>query len=230
MKTTFLILTGLFLSAASLQAQTILKGRVVEGGSNSKIPGVFVKDINAKAIALTDKKGNFEIATQTGHLLVFSSPGYVSDTLYVTDMLAKEVKLNAQGISLREINVSTSRAAFNPRTEYASVYEKSKVYPLSPSSWFSREAKNARRLKKYFDREEQERVIDASFSPTLVSGLTPLKGEELDAFMFMYRPSYAFVKANTGGSMTIYVSDSYKKFKALPPEKRVVPKLGAEGR
>jgi len=230
MKTKFLILIAPFFIAANLQAQNILKGNVGEGGSNDKIPGVFIKDINAKAIALTDKKGNFEIATQTGHILVFSSPGYVSDTLYITDMQFKQVKLSAQGIVLRSVNVSSSREAFNPRTEYASVYEKSKVYPLSPSSWFGREAVNARRLKKYFAREEQERAVDAAFSPAMVSGLIPLKGEELAAFMFMYRPSYAFVKANTGGSMTIYVSDSYKKFKTLPPEKRVVPTLGAEGK
>lgn len=218
---------ALFFAINGLHAQTILKGNVVEGGSNTRIPGVFIKDINAKAIALTDKKGNYEISTQPGHLLEFSAPGYVSDTLYLTDMRFKQVTLSAQGIALREVSVSSTRATFNPRTEYASVYTKSKIYPLSPSSWFSREAKNARRLKKYFDHEEQERAIDAAFSPALVSGLVPLKGEELAAFMFMYRPSYAFVKANTGGSMTIYVSDSYKKFKVLPPEKRVVPRLGA---
>jgi hypothetical protein len=61
-----------------------------------------------------------------------------------------------------------------------------------------------------------------------VSSLVPLKGADLEDFMFMFRPSYAYIIANNGPSLVVYVNDSYKKFMALPPEKRKMPKLVAD--
>lgn len=219
MKIRYFAIMILLFASGSLQAQ-LLKGSVVETGSNDKMPNVFVKDANTKAVALTDKKGQFEIATSTGHTLIFSSPGYVSDTLYVVDMQPRRVEMVTQGIVLNQVNIQSSRAAFNPQAEYPDVYRKSKVYVLSPTSWFSKESKNARRLKRYFAREVQERHIDSVFNPVYVSTLVPLRGQDLDDFMTLYRPSYAYVMNNNGPSLAVYVNDSYKKFMALPPAQR----------
>jgi len=223
MKAKLIIIIALLLTVGAARAQS-LKGSVVESGSNERMPNVFVRDVNTKEVALTDKKGNFEIKTQAGHMLIFASPGYISDTLYVTDLTPKRVKLLVEGIALREVNISAART-FNPRAEYPDVYRKSKVYILSPTSWFSREAKNARRLKHYFEREEQERHVDQVFNRTYVSSLVPLRGRELEDFMTLYRPSYAYIMDNNGPSLAAYVNDSYKKFMALPPEKRKVQAL-----
>jgi hypothetical protein len=43
----------------------------------------------------------------------------------------------------------------------------------------------------------------------------------------MYRPSYAFIKSNGGQSQAVYINDSYKKFMALPPDKRSLDRLTA---
>lgn len=224
MKSRYFILAILLFAIKPLYAQT-LKGSVVEIGSTDRIPNVFVHDINSKEVALTDKKGNFEIKTTTGHTLIFTSPGYVSDTLYVIDMDPKRVSMAIQGITLRQVNITSTRAPFNPREEYADVYRKSKVYVFSPSSWLSKEGRNARRLKRYFDREEQERHVDQVFSIAYVSSLVPLRGKDLENFMTLYRPAYAYVMNNNGPSLAVYINDSYKKFMALPPEKRVVQEL-----
>jgi hypothetical protein len=224
MKTKYIALLISFLALTSAQAQ-ILKGTVVESGNTQKMYNVFVQDINNKSVALTDKKGNFDIKTAEGHTLIFTSPGYISDTLYVTDMRPKHVTMVVQGISLREVNVSATRRAFNPRVEYADVYRKSKVYPMSPTTWFSKEGRDARRLKHYFEREEQERHIDSVFSRVYVSSMIPLRGQQLEDFMTLYRPTYAYVMNNNGPSLAVYINDSYKKYRALPADKRTVQKL-----
>jgi hypothetical protein len=219
-----IVLLGLI--AGSVNAQQLLKGTVHEGGSGNRMSDVFVKDNTNKQITLTDKQGNFEINSATGHLLIFNSPGYVSDTLYVIDMKPKRVELKSMSIGLREVNINSTRGeTFNPRTEYPDVYTKSKVYVLSPSSWFSKEGKDARRLKHYFAREEQERHVDAVYTKAYVGSIVPLKGRELEDFMTLYRPSYAFLRDNNGPSLAAYINDSYKKFLALPPEKRTLPGL-----
>lgn len=220
----YLIIIALFLSA-SLHAQIYIRGNVVDAGSGTKLSDVFVRDITNKQISLTDKSGRFEIKSETGHILIFSAPNYLADTLYVVDLTQKHIELKTKTISLREVNISAQRLTFDPHKEYPDVYEKSKVYPLSPTSWFGKEARDARRLKKYFAREEQERRVDQVFNPVYVGSIVPLKGQDLQDFMQLYRPSYAFVTSNNSESMAVYINDSYKKFMSLPPDKRHLQNL-----
>ncbi len=215
----------LILASFSANAQSLLKGSVYENGTSKKMPDVFIRDANTKQLTLTDKQGNFSIKTEPGHILIFESPGYISDTLYVVDLTQKKISLQTQTIALREVNINSTRTNFDPHKEYPEVYEKSKVYILSPSTWFSKDAKDARRLKKYFQREAQERRIDRVFNKAYVGSIVPLKGRQLENFMMLYRPSYAFVISNNAPSMVAYINDSYKKYMALPPKKRVLPKL-----
>jgi ribosomal protein S11 len=222
------IIMLLFVSLLSLTVkaqQNMIRGSVVETGTNTKMPDVFVRNTSNNQVTLTDNTGNFQIRAIMGNILVFSSPGYVSDTLYIADMAPKRIIMTPLGIALREVNVRGQR--FDPRAEYPQVYQKSKVYVLSPTSWFGKEAKDARRLKHYFEREEKERRIDSVFTKVYVGSLVPLKGQDLEVFMNLFRPTYEFVRSNNGESMAAYINDSYKKYMALPPEKRVVPKLTA---
>jgi hypothetical protein len=220
------LITSMQLSLAFfVNAQTALKGTVYENGSNIRLDNVFIHDKNNKQYSITDKQGNFGINTEVGHLLIFDSPGYISDTLYVIDLTPKKINLVVKTIALREVNINSTRQLFDPHREYPEIYEKSKVYVMSPSTWFSKEGKDARRLKKYFVTEEHERRIDAAFTRAYVGSIVPLKGRELENFMTLYRPSYAFVTNNEGSSMAAYINDSYKKYLALPPEKRTLQKL-----
>lgn len=225
MRWSYLILLCL-LSFKTFAQQNIIKGQVTENATNAKMPNVFIKNVNNNQAALTDNNGNFNIRGVMGNTLIFSSPGFVSDTLYVADMRFKDVKMIQLGITLRQVNVRGEK--FDPRAEYPSVYQKSKVYVLSPTTWFGKEAKDARRLKKYFAHEVRERRVDSAFTRTYVSSIVPLKGHDLDVFMNLYRPTYEFVTSNSGESMAVYINDSYKKYMALPPEKKVIPKLVTE--
>ena len=220
MKRIFFIAAALFLITTITHAQSTLKGTVYEEGSNQRLSDVFIRDNNSRQVSITDKNGNFSIRTAPGHTLIFNSPGYTSDTLYVTDLAPKKIKLVTRAISLSQVNITGTRPEFDPRAEYPEVYEKSKVYVFSPSTWFSGEGKNARRLKKYFQRESEQRAIDAAFSPGYVSSIVPLRGTSLENFMTMFRPSYAFLRNNNRESMAVYINDSYKKFMALPADKR----------
>ncbi|GAA4330599.1 hypothetical protein GCM10023149_35910 [Mucilaginibacter gynuensis] len=224
MKFKYLYLLILLLASASVNAQ-LLKGTVYDGGGSTRLPNVFIQNLTTKQAFLADKNGNFQIKAASGHLLVFSSPTYTSDTVFVTDMSPKKIRMVSLPIALRDVNINATRQKFDPHTEYPDIYTKSKVYVLSPSSWFSREGRNARRLKRFFAKEEKERAIDDAFSKAYVSSLIPLRGEELDSFMSLYRPTYEFVTGNSKQTMVVYISDSYKKFMALPPEKRKLEQL-----
>jgi hypothetical protein len=220
-----LLIFVICLTAGLANAQSSLKGTVLENGSNIKLTNVFIKDNANKQLAITDSKGNFDIKTEPGHIIIFDSPGYTSDTLYVVDMSAKKIYLELKTVALREVSITSSKATFDPHKEYPDVYEKSKLYVLSPTTWFGKENRDARKMKKYFQTEAEDRKVDEVFTRTYVGSIVPLKGQDLDDFMTMYRPSYAFVKSNDKESMAAYINDSYKKYQALPPEKQHLTKL-----
>jgi hypothetical protein len=220
MQIRYILIVLLGLIAGSVNAQELLKGTVYESGSGNKLANVFIRDSNTKQLGLTDKDGSFSIKTTTGHLIIFDSPGYVSDTLYVIDMTPKKIGLLTKTIALKEVTINSTRQAFDPHKEYPEVYTKSKLYVLSPTTWFGKDARDARRLKKYFKTEQEQRQVDAAFTRAYVSSIVPLKGSELDDFMLMYRPTYAFISNNNSRSLAVYINDSYKKYQALPPEKR----------
>ncbi|RKR80298.1 hypothetical protein BDD43_0394 [Mucilaginibacter gracilis] len=217
-----IIITLLFISVAA-SAQT-LTGSVVEGGSNIRLENVFIREVGSRQVALTDKSGNFYIRTALNHTLILSLPGYVSDTLFVIDFKPKHIELKRAGITLQTVTIADSKAAFNPEAEYPEVYEKSK-FALSPSRIFGKESRDARRLKRYFKVEAEQRQVDAIFTPVLVSSIVPLKGRDLENFMSMYRPSLAFAKNSSQQTLTVYINDCYKKFKLLPADKRGLPQL-----
>jgi len=228
MKLKLFAIALLSFATGAVNAQNLLKGSVRERGNNTKLINVFIRDINNNQMVLANNEGDFAIRSAPGHTLIINSPGYVSDTLYVIDMAPKKVSMTVLTIALRQVNISDTRKAFDPREEYPEVYEKSKVYVLSPSSWFGKESHDARRLKRYFAMEEEDRKVDAAFNMAYVGSLVPLKGQELEDFMSMYRPSYAFVKSNDRESMAVYVNDCYKKFEALPPDKRSLDRLTSQ--
>ena len=183
MKPKYLILIFALFIAVTANAQNVLKGTVYESGKNVRLPNVFIRDDNnKKQITISDDDGNFAINTETGHTLIFESPGYVSDTLYVTTLAPARIQMVTKTIALRQVDITSTRQSFDAHKEYPEVYTKSKVYPLSPSSWFSKDARDARRLKKYFKHEEEERHVDEVFTVTYVQSLVPLRGQELENF------------------------------------------------
>ena len=119
------LLASLSLLCNCLYAQVLLKGTVYESGSGTKLPNVFVRDITNKQISLTDKAGKFEIKTETGHLLIFSAPNYVADTVYVVDFTNLHVELKTLTISLRGVDITATRSAFDAHKEYPEVYNRS---------------------------------------------------------------------------------------------------------
>jgi hypothetical protein len=224
----YFLIVLILLAAGSVMAQGLLKGTVYESGTNNRMPNVFIRDNSNKQITITDNSGNFSIKAETGHLIIFDSPGFVSDTLYLIDLAPKKIVMVTKTIALREVSINSTRQAFDPHKEYPEIYTKSKVYIMSPTSWFSKEGRDARKLKRYFVTEEQERHVDAVFTRAYVGSIVPLKGHDLEDFMTLYRPSYAFIRGNNSESLAVYINDSYKKYQALPPEKRHLPGLTSD--
>lgn len=226
-----LIVLSLFaLLNFKVQAQTV-KGVVRERTSNTRLADVTVLNKMSDLQTTTDSAGTFKINGKPNQVLVFYKAGYKADTLLLIDERPVYRYLVPDKNMLATVEIKSD--SFAPEVQYADVYRKaefltsSQNMPLTfyPSKFFSKEGRFARRFKKRLELEKTDRKIDQRFNNTVVRAITPLEGRELDCFMVLYRPAFKLLNKLDKDDLLLYIMNSYKEFKLLPAEKRVLPTL-----
>lgn len=209
----------------------VLQGTISDRTTQIKLDQVEVFNQQTKQKTLTNAKGEFSIPASVNHVIISTRVGYKPDTLFLVDMKPVKRYLELNNNLLKTVNIRSG--TFDPKTEYSDVYLKAKTVKVAqnepftfyPSHIFGKEGRDARRFKRQLEREVSERKIDARFNEAAVKAITPLKGAELDYFMVLYRPKLKALDEMDDQDFKFYLMNSYKEFKALPPEKRVSPAL-----
>lgn len=226
------VLFSFLLSVFSLQvnSQTKVEGFVMDQISNERLSQIQVLNLNSGADVISDAKGQFEIAAKLNDLLVFRSIGYRSDTVLVINFKQLKHYMLASVHNLKTVQV---RQTSDYKKQYATVLNRANPILLKPgrgllfypTSYFSREGRQARYFKRMIKAEQGELEIDRKFNRNTVTAILPLKQPELDGFMIQFRPTLAFVRRADAEDFKFYLIDAYNKFNDFPPEKRRVTVL-----
>lgn len=64
-------------------------------------------------------------------------------------------------------------------------------------------------------QEEQDKYIDHRFNKTIVRKITLLKGEDLDKFMKLFRPTYEFTQLSNDYEFYDYIKQSFLQYRAV---------------
>jgi hypothetical protein len=224
----------LFDLSNSVSAQTLLSGRIFKIDSHEIIPEVNIRNLTNGKYAKSDQGGNFKILAVDGDIIIFSSAGYISDTLTVNyaDLSASiNIYLRPNILVLKDVEVDQMNKyiqdSIKRREDYA--YLLNKKHPVkfmnekrpgdqpgfnfSPIGFFSKSEKQKRELKKRIKEEDEAEYIDVKFSSVRVAQLTQLKGDSLRIFMLTYRPSYSFCRKSNNKDMFLYINDKFVLFK-----------------
>ncbi|MCC6288340.1 MAG: hypothetical protein IT249_10685 [Chitinophagaceae bacterium] len=215
-------------------SQSTLHGKIFDRGYDRVVIAATVKNVNNNAISISDMGGNYKIPALLGDRIIFSSVGYISDTIIVKQSLLTDgldIYLFQNIIQLEDVDVGGLSKyqvdSINRAEEFADVLgtSKSKLVggkgntptdgvgvTFSPITRFSKKEKEQRRFKKTFNQQEQEYYIDSKFPYQYISQITGLKGDSLQTFMLNYRPSYKFCRANDKSAMLVYINDKYREF------------------
>jgi hypothetical protein len=142
--------------------------------------------------------------------------------------LSLDITLKPKPIVLEEVKLTTRSYQLDSmerRAYYSNIWDRRNAgitgghtpggvgISLSPLSFFSRESKQKRQLKKRLARYEEEAFIEHSFPSAWVQRLTGLKGDSLRLFLYRYRPSYAFCRKTDELGMIVYINDRLKEFR-----------------
>jgi hypothetical protein len=231
----YLLLIALFLTSSAF-AQSDFKGRVLENKTRIGLTGIRVDNLTNKKTTLTDNAGNFTIPAKNSDLLVFKGFAYQIDTVLVTDLHEKEIFLEPVTHELDQVNITSTETKnmntyYDPRFHGQPViyaHDKDLNYKggvvLRLWYWKKDEKKRAKRQaleRKYVIMDK----IAAVFQPNIIAQYLPLTGQDLDNFINLYTPAAKIVMAKDF-NLTNYLDACFKKYQALPPDKKQPPKLG----
>jgi len=225
------ILTLLSTPAVS---QQVLTGKVRQKTTDAILASVTVVNHTQKKYNVSDAGGNYRIYANPGDTITFSSAGYHADTTYIagSELADKDgyiVYLEPNLVELQAALVGERSNyqldSIQRKEDYAWLDQVHKVklagdetptdgvgIGFSPITYFSAEQKNQRQLRQRVKVEEKDYYIDSRFPSSYVSMVTGLKGDSLQHFMVIYRPTYKFCRGATNADMLLYINEKLKLF------------------
>lgn len=224
----------LVLLSSPAVSQQVLTGKVRQKTTDAILASVTVVNHTQKKYNVSDAGGNYRIVANPGDTITFSSAGYHADTTYVattelegTDGYA--VYLEPNLVELQSVLVGQlsnyQLDSIQRKDDYAWLDQVHKVklagdqtptdgvgIGFSPITYFSSEQKNTRQLRQRVKVEEKDYYIDSRFPSSYVSMVTGLKGDSLQHFMVIYRPTYKFCRNASNEDMLLYINEKLKFF------------------
>jgi hypothetical protein len=225
-----LLLFVLFSNNSS--AQNILTGRIFEYQTHTGIAGVKVENLKSHVTAVSTAEGKYAIKAAKGDLICYSRSSYKSDTILVANLKYKEVFLELSENLLKEVKI------INKETNMGIVATPVTTTPFGGNTvHYQTDASGNNRGGLQLsltgsNKAQQNRVKEAKleaddktstkiaqvFSPENLQNFIPIKGQELENFIILYRPPLNVYRAKF--NLTLYVDSCYKEFVKIPADKR----------
>lgn len=217
-------------------SQGALTGNVFDDKERTlAIEGVTIKNLSSKALAFSDKDGHFVLVAKAGDLVSFNMPGYHIDTLYLINLLPKNIYLRENVNELDVVNITTVKLSpflnfKDPEAAPARAVDYGKErggvrFSLGYGK-YKREQEKIAALTEY-DKVREE--ISKKFTADYVKELVKFKGEGLKDFINMFRPTVEQVKAQQPFNYDFYTTKAYHTWLKLPPNARKLPSPPKDG-
>ncbi len=212
-------------------AQQVLKGKIYDKRTDSTMSGVTVINVTRKTFGVASGQGTYSIEVAEGDKVIFTSAGYVSDTLKVENFMIDagyDVTMEVRATMLRNVTVegaSFRKDSMERREDYAAYYNRSKNrlvsktgpengvgIAFSPIGFLSKRSKN-KKLGDKLKYEEEQEFVDYTFNKRYVERMTQLHGDSLFHFMLKYRPSYEFCRGASSEDLLNYVNQKIIEYR-----------------
>lgn len=211
---------------------TYITGNIFDNDQRSLVlQGVSVRNLSTKALVVTDKDGRFAVPAKAGDLISFGMLGYQTDTVYLTNLFAKNVYLRAAVNNLNPVNItSTKISPFLDTKDHEATaarqvdYSKNKGglrLGLGYGKWRRQQAKE-QELEEAADFNEE---ISKNFNKEVIQKLVNYKEKDLEDYIGLYRPTVEQVKTERPFNYTYYIATTFYEWKKLPDDARKMPAL-----
>lgn len=227
-----ILLLAFLFSVISINAQDTLRGKIYDLNNDSILTSCRIQNLSRNLVSHQDRLGNYMIRAMEGDRILFYMSGFRADTIVVQAHMLQagyDISLTPESLLLPGVSIDAQHIyradSLAWREYYAEEFKKQTPLTgynrptdgvgisISPFSYFSKEARDQRRIHKRLIRDEKNDYIDHMFPRDYIERLTGLHNDTLDLFMKKYRPSYEFCVGKTREEMLMYINDSLKAFR-----------------
>ena len=176
-------------------AQVEIKGTVYDQSRLFAMPGVSVLGTSGQG-TMTDSVGQYHIVLHPGDSIYFSYLGRHTGKIPVSRVVKNyplDMSLAVRVDSLPLVVVRPRPYRYDSaenRDEYRNVFD----YQPENVIFGARRNRQMLELQERLVEEEQDKYVSYRFNKPLVRKITGLRGQALDTFMKLYRPTYQFIK------------------------------------
>jgi hypothetical protein len=202
----FLLFFGWHLSAAQQ-----ITGVVADRDGQTPLQNVQISNVHSNVIVFCDSIGKFAIQANKGQLIEMRKAGYKTTRFrlprgympsYFKIYMEQLVELNTDIYASSQLT-QFQKDSINDHELYKVALNFPKMSGLekieSPFSAMSKKNREKWAFQESYATYEKEKFIDYTFSPSLITSLTGLKGDSLNVYMRRYRPTYEQLR-----SMNLY--------------------------
>lgn len=226
-----MLLLAICLGGGVVHAQYRIQGTVFDSSRSVPLEAVSVLSTSG-AGTFTNANGQYSINAGEKDSIWFSylgKPTMKFPVLQIADVNQFNIALQVRVTVMKDLKIrprNYREDSLRNREEYAKVFNFQKpnlntMTSIGPTgagidlnelirSFQFRKNKSMQRFQARLIEQEQEKYVDYRFSKALVRRLTNLNGEELEAFMKAYRPTYEFVAYSNEYDFQAYIKEAFK--------------------
>jgi hypothetical protein len=229
---TIMLLIFITLIAESSYAQGKYRGQIFDENTSRPLRDVSVNDLTSHSNTISGTDGKFTINAKVGDILIFNLLVYQADTILITNLsevkitltsnkTLGEVKIKSSKISLGDLSTPKPGGVFNSKealyqTDGVGHYIGGVKFMFDESKIYN---ENKVKQQKLNLNEQRQQDISTVFCADTLRKYLPIKGQELDNFIILYRPD-AKIYYSSGFNLVRYLSASYREFNKIAIEKR----------
>ncbi|SDC44558.1 hypothetical protein [Pedobacter soli] len=222
------LLIGLIPGFNGMAQNFMLKGVVIEKGSNVRVALAEITNLNNKMGATSNEIGLFQLNARVGDTLLVKKRNLTDQKLVVKTDDDLVVYLVRGSTMLEEVTVKgqtkkqemedIKRDFKNSGSFYAGKPPLILLNPFggSPLTFFyelfGKTPTRARKFNRYYKKELSLIEIDKFFNKSLVTSYTTLRGKELDKFLLDYYPSSSMASNWNNYDAVKYIKESAKQY------------------
>lgn len=206
-------------------SQTIV-GQVLDLDTKRALREVSIDNIYTGLSFLSDSEGKFIVPASKGQLLEFKKIGYKTVRVRIPDGYVPSYFKIIIEKGLAEVPPYNPLAAHDYRSDsiyFHNLYKHELEFPKMsdldkiqhPFSALSKRSQEIWSFQKDFDENQQEKYIDYTFNPQLVSSLTGLTGDSLNFYMRRYRPSYQQLRSMNEYNFFNYIKRTVFRYREI---------------
>lgn len=201
-------------------AQTIT-GEVIDIETRKPIAEVSIQNIHTSNTITTNKEGRFDINATNGQLLEFKKAGYkITHVRIPQGTIPPYFKIIMEHFWAPQVYVTGQDWKHDSTLEYNLYKHELEVPKMTgldmiqhPFSAMDPRNQQVWAFQSAYTATQNEKYVDYTFNKPLVTKLTGLEGDSLNAYMRRYRPSYEQLRGMSEYNFYTYIRKTVSQYR-----------------